>query len=108
MKVNLEQGMPGVDAALRGMENALVTHKKRGGRAIIFIHGYGSTGRGGKIKEAVRKRLSEKSVSALISTYVGGESFYMRKRELYALCGSLARYEAELTDNEGVTVVILR
>ena len=107
LKLNLEQGMPSVAEALRIMENALSTQKKQGGRAVILIHGYGSSGSGGKIKAAVRARLGERSLSPIVKTYVGGEAFLSRRRELYALCGSLSRYESELKDNEGVTVVIL-
>ncbi len=107
VKLNLEQGMPSVADALRVMENALSTHKKQGGKAVILIHGYGSSGSGGKIKTAVRARLGERSLSPIVKTYVGGEAFFSRKRELYALCGSLSRYESEVKNNEGITVVIL-
>ena len=47
-EVNLERGFPTVDMAIREMISQLGTYKRLGYRAIILIHGYGSTGTGGK------------------------------------------------------------
>ena len=63
-EVNLERGFPTVDMAIREMISQLGTYKRLGYRAIILIHGYGSTGTGGKIKNAVRAKLKKKPLES--------------------------------------------
>ncbi|MBC7959532.1 MAG: hypothetical protein H7X94_06675 [Vallitaleaceae bacterium] len=107
VRVNLKDGMPTVEAAILKMKNAIATQRGQGGKAVLFIHGYGSSGVGGGIKIAVRKWLSENG-QGIVLTYVGGEQWLGRKREILGLCKSLERFEREITNNEGITVVILK
>ncbi|KJS19223.1 MAG: hypothetical protein VR72_19600 [Clostridiaceae bacterium BRH_c20a] len=107
-EVNLEYGMPTVDVALQRMKNSLTTHKGQGGKAVILIHGYGASGVGGSIKNAVKKCLGENSMRGIVKAYAGGEEWSNRKREIQAMCKSLETYEKSISNNEGVTVVILR
>jgi hypothetical protein len=106
--VNLEYGNPTVSVALMKMKNALLTYKKQGVKAVIFIHGYGSSGVGGSIKTAVRAALSEPSLSGLVKTFAGGEQWPYKKREMLSLCKSLQTYEPKIFNNDGITVVILK
>ena len=46
--VNLEEGMPLVDAAIRRATFELKSGRRMGLTAIKFIHGYGSSGNGGR------------------------------------------------------------
>lgn len=55
--VNLEDGMPSAENAVRRMETAIQGAYARGTKAIKFVHGYGSTGKGGAIKAALREQL---------------------------------------------------
>lgn len=107
-EVNLERGLPAVDAALRSMNDALVTCKRRGIRAVILIHGYGSSGVGGSIRAAVRRSLGDSFMRRLVAQVAYGEQWHYRKRELLAVCRELAEYEPRIANNEGVTVVILK
>lgn len=106
IEVNLEYGKPTVDVAIQKMKNALATHRGQGGKAVILIHGYGSTGVGGCIKTAVRKWLGENS-RGLVNTFVGGEQWINKKREMITLCKSIEAFESRIANNDGVTVVIL-
>lgn len=108
VEINLESGMPTVDIALQNMKNALTTYKGQGYKAVILIHGYGSTGVGGGIKIAVTRCLGENSMRGIVRTYVGGELWVNRKKELLAICKDLVNYERRISNNEGVTVVVLR
>ena len=56
-ELNLEQGMPTVDTALRWLEAELHAARKMGRPGLKLIHGYGSSGTGGKIRTACRKYL---------------------------------------------------
>lgn len=108
MELNLEAGMPPADAAVRKMINALTTFKGQGVKAVVIVHGYGSTGVGGGIRTAVRKALAENSLRGIVRAQAGGEAWPARKKELLALCGSLKDWDRRIAGNEGVTVVILR
>jgi hypothetical protein len=108
VEVNLERGLPTVDAAIQSMKDALVTCKRRGARVVILIHGYGSSGVGGGIRTAVRRTLGESSMRGLVASYAFGEQWHYRKKELLSLCRELAEYEGRISNNEGVTVVILK
>ena len=60
-ELNLEQGMPTVDAAMGWLEAELAAARKMGRPALKLIHGYGSSGRGGKIRTACRGYLREQA-----------------------------------------------
>ena len=107
-QVNLEYGMPTVEAALQKLKNSLTTLKAQGTRAVIVIHGYGASGVGGSIKHAVTRFLGESSMIGIVRAFANGDQWFTRKRELIALCGSLESYERKVANNSGVTVVVLR
>jgi len=107
-EVNLERGYPARDMALREMVNQLQTCKRMGCRAVVLIHGYGSTGTGGLIRTAVRAKLKEPSLSGLVRKYCGGEDWINSKKEMLDFCNQLKDYETRISGNPGVTVVILK
>lgn len=107
-QINLENGMPSADKAVQNMKNALISYKRQDYKAVILIHGYGSTGVGGKIKISVLKNLGDASMRGIVRTYVNCENWLSRKKEFLALCKDLENYQYTLTDNPGITVVILR
>lgn len=107
-QVNLELEKPTVEAAILRLKNSLTSYKGQGYKAVIVIHGYGSTGVGGVIKAAAQKCLSESSMRGIVRTFAAGEQWLNRKRELLAVCRDLENYESRIANNPGVTVVILR
>jgi hypothetical protein len=108
VSVNLEAGMPTAEAAVVRMKNALTTHKRQGVKAVILIHGYGSTGVGGKIKAAVHKCLRDSSMRGIVRKILPGEDWQDGKREMIGLCKALEDHENHIGNNHGVTVVILK
>lgn len=107
-EINLEYGSPTVDVAVRNMISQLGTCKGQGCKAVILVHGYGSSGIGGGIKRAIRGKLREPSLSGVVRSYCGGEHWYEKKKELLSLCQSLSDYQKRVEGNPGVTVVILK
>ncbi len=107
-ELNLEYGSPSTATAIQKMKSALPTYKGQGYKAVIIIHGYGSTGTGGGIKTAVRRCLSENSMSGIVRMSVGGEDWTSNKRATLAICKSLEIFERRIAGNSGVTVVIFR
>lgn len=108
VELNLENGSPTISVAVQNMKNALTTYKGKGYKAVIVIHGYGSTGVGGGIKAAIRKCLCENSMRGIVRMMVGGEDWLNHKRTALAICKDLERYEYRIANNNGVTVVILK
>ena len=111
LEVNIKEGMPIVDVALKRMETALHTYGKSG-TLIKIVHGYGSTGVGGKIRTAARSRLRSMKAAGKIIDFIPGEEFSMFDA---ATQKALAQHYKELTgdkdygrSNNGVTVVILK
>ena len=103
--------MPTVDIALTRLEAALKPYGKKS-KLIKIVHGYGSTGVGGKIRTAVRQRLQSKKTAGSIKDFIPGEEFSMFNAVTQKV---LALYHKELTEdrdynksNEGITVVILK
>ncbi|MCL1983611.1 MAG: Smr/MutS family protein [Clostridiales bacterium] len=107
-EINLERGNPTVEVALRNLVNELSTAKRVGYRALVLVHGYGSSGTGGAIKAAVKAKLGERSLSGIIRSYAGGEEWFSRKREFTESCSQLKDYSPYIDGNRGVTVVLLK
>lgn len=107
-EVNLEYDMPTVDVALQRMKNALSTHKRQGYKSVILIHGYGSTGEGGRIKAAVHKCLRDSSMKGIVRAFAPGEQWQDKKREFVGMCKALDQHRHDIEDNYGVTVVVLK
>ncbi|MCD8342386.1 MAG: Smr/MutS family protein [Clostridiales bacterium] len=109
-QVNLEQGLPTVEQALRRLDSELITSKRLGYAAVKLIHGYGSSGRGGKIRVAVRRELSARQARGQIVGFVPGERFSIfeeETRQALQRCDAL-RSDRDLERyNNGVTFVIL-
>jgi hypothetical protein len=73
--INLEKGMPKTEAALAKLKLELATLRRIGVQAVKVIHGYGSTGTGGAIRQATRQYLCDQLKNKLIKAYCPGENF---------------------------------
>jgi DNA-nicking Smr family endonuclease len=107
-QINLEQGHPTVEEAVRRMKNDLATAKMSGCKAAILIHGYGSTGSGGAIKPAVCKNLSQPVLVGIVKDWVAGENWSSKKAVFLANCPSLKEHARHIDGNLGITVVLLK
>lgn len=108
--VNIEQGRPVVETALRKLDHELVLAKSDHVLVLTLIHGYGSSGKGGKIRIQCRKVLDHLVQQKEINSVIAGEAFKKRAGAGKAL---LKRYplleQICSTDfnNPGITIVIL-
>ena len=109
--VNLEEGMPYVDEALEHLEKSLRRAKNGGCKVVKFIHGYGSSGKGGKIRRAVRLELERKWERGELALVEQGERFslfdpdtqrMMRRHFFVTRDSDMGR------NNLGVTLVMLK
>ncbi|MGD9901052.1 MAG: Smr/MutS family protein [Spirochaetales bacterium] len=110
IKIDIKENMPPVDVAMFLLEREIELAKLSGVRVIKVIHGYGSSGKGGDIKKAVRAYLKEAKRKGHIVNYVGGEGWSVYKvKELGLLEDApelLLNSDGE-SFNLGMTLVIL-
>jgi hypothetical protein len=107
-EVNLERGNPTVDVAMRKLVNELSTAKGAGYKAVVLVHGYGSTGTGGAIKIATKVKLKDSSLIGIVKEYVGGEFWINEKKVFLETCSQLKDFERYVEGNKGVTVVLFK
>ncbi|MBR2742295.1 MAG: hypothetical protein IKD89_01760 [Clostridia bacterium] len=109
--VNLEDGRPTLAEALTRLESEIKYSKALKTGIIKLIHGYGSSGKGGRLKNGVRARLSELKESGAVAFYVKGEDFSIFNAETVRLldeCDELRRERDLNRGNHGVTFVRLK
>jgi len=108
--VNLKQGLPVVDVALQRMNGELALAKALGIKILVFIHGYGSSGKGGRIRDESRKVLGEMVHHRRLRTVIAGEDFNRRTgpgKTLLRRFPRLADDCATVFNNPGVTIAVL-
>jgi hypothetical protein len=106
----IKAGMPTIQEA-RARLNAEID-KARGSGIIVLkiIHGYGASGVGGKLRDAVRRSLQRRQTEGRIRSFVIGENWAAveeRARELLEQCPELRRDPDLNRYNEGITFVLL-
>ncbi len=108
--INLEDGMPLVEEAIRNLHISLQEVKAGGYKLARLIHGYGSTGRGGKIRIGVRNELAVMKRRKQIAGFIPGEEFGpcdADSRNLVDMDRSIASDVDYGKCNHGITIVIL-
>lgn len=74
-EVNIKYDMPASELAVRRTTYAIENGRALGASAVKIIHGYGSSGRGGKIRLEVRAYLERQKQRGKIRDYIPGERF---------------------------------
>ncbi|NLH02343.1 MAG: Smr/MutS family protein [Clostridiales bacterium] len=109
-EVNIKADMPTVSDAIKRVTYSIRSGSELGFSAVKIIHGYGSTGKGGKIRTETRHYLQQQKEKRLIKDYIPGESFSIfneATRKAFSVCDEL-RYDSDLDrSNNGITIVIL-
>lgn len=109
-EINLEQGMPLADAAIRRLTFELHQSRRMGCTVLKIIHGYGSSGTGGRIRLEARRYLGRLKVKREIKDFIPGEAFSIfseETRSAFALCGELRQDHDLERHNNGVTFIVL-
>lgn len=110
--LNLEENLPRVDVALQRFDEALDELSQTAVKIIKVIHGYGSGGRGGKIKESIRQELIYQRRSDWIADYYAGEDLGTGKESYQELCRKYPAVKSLMTKdmlgNPGITLIILK
>ncbi|MBC8536537.1 Smr/MutS family protein [Feifania hominis] len=107
---NIEQGMPLVDQAIRRLTYEIHAARAGGFAVLKVIHGYGSSGTGGRIRVEVRRYLDSLVRRGQIRGYAPGERFSIfdeMSRKIITGCPDAARDRDLDRSNNGVTFVLL-
>lgn len=106
--INIEAGMPSVEEGIDRLEGELIRAKNAGVRIVRVIHGWGSTGRGGKLRDACRAYLGRKLKAGQIRTFLPGDDYSRslnKGRDLMSRCPDLRKSERSDSLNPGITFV---
>ena len=111
VEINIKQDGPYVEEALDRLTNLLRKSIEVGIKAIVLIHGYGSSGEGGRIKWAIHDALENNRYSDRVDEYHFGENVAYGTEAYHALLKrrpGLKRYLKRFKEgNSGMTVLLL-
>lgn len=108
--INLKAGLPPVDDALARFDRELAAAAAAGVKVLRVVHGYGSSGVGGKIRQAVRGRLRSRGEDLGVRRFIPGEEYSQHTnlgRQLLADFPALRRSLLSDRENSGITFVVL-
>jgi hypothetical protein len=108
--LNLEKDLPRVEEALAALDRQIAAARMEGVTLIRVIHGWGSSGTGGKIRTAVRRQLETNARTRHIRGFLPGERYSESTsggRNLLATHTSLRASLRTDRENPGITFVEL-
>jgi hypothetical protein len=108
--VRLKDGMPLVRDALVRVERELALARSGNVAVIKFVHGYGSTGRGGDIRIAVQKELVMQLSRGELRHVIFGEDWRISSEPTWELLKTMPQLKSDADlgrRNKGITVVVL-
>ena len=73
--INIEGDLPTLDDARRLVIEEIKRAKREGVRVLKIIHGYGSSGKGGKLCIGLRKSFTLRKKEGVIKDFIAGEDF---------------------------------
>ena len=109
--VNLEAGFPTAAETRQRVATELGLARRKSIAVLKLIHGYGSSGKGGKLRSAVRAVLTQARAERQIGRVVWGEAWSIFDEDSRALLDRYPdlRNDADLEKaNPGITLVEVR
>ena len=109
-RVNIESGLPTVAEGLARLRREIADARTAGVRVLRVVHGWGSSGTGGKLRDACRSFLYRELKAGHLRAVWPGDEY---SRDVPAVRDMMARYrelpKSERTDarNPGITMVEL-
>lgn len=106
----VKAGLPGVEQARAELNAGLARARTAGISVLKIVHGYGSSGMGGALRDAIRSSLRKRRKEGTIRLMVLGEQwsiFDEGARQILAECEALSADPDLNRYNEGITFVLL-
>jgi hypothetical protein len=108
--INLEENRPSVDEMNRRLAMELRNARHARVKVLKLIHGYGSTGVGGKLRGAVRAMLEHAKKRGEIRDFVQGDDFRISNEVTWAMLKLHPELKQDRDlgrENRGITVLLL-
>ena len=109
--VNVEADLPSLDEARRQVIEEIRRAKQDRIRVLKVIHGWGSSGKGGKLCHGLRKSFALRKKEGVIKDFIPGEDFSIFNQVVLAMLDAAPglRGDPDLNStNEGVTLIWLK
>lgn len=107
-EINIKSDMPSAKDAINLVSSIIEALKGDKPSVVKLIHGYGSTGKGGKIRVQLRNYLSILERNGLIDMYIEGENWDIFNEKAQKMLGKLS-YLSKDSDlnrhNNGITFI---
>jgi hypothetical protein len=107
--INIEDGFPTLEEARARLKSDLAVYRNRGVRAAKIIHGYGSSGVGGVLRQGIRKSLISRRKEGQVKAVIFGEKwdiFDPSTRAMLDVCPELSKDRDLCNSNPGISVVL--
>ncbi len=108
--LNLEAGLPTVEAGLAKLQREITTARNEGVPLLRVIHGWGSSGTGGRLRDACRSYLGRERDGGRVKSVLAGDDYSgasLAGRGLLARHPALQSKKRADTANPGITFVEL-
>jgi hypothetical protein len=108
--VNLKGDRPTVEVARQRLREVIDEARASGVEILKIVHGYGSSGTGGAIRDAVRASLRRRRKEGVVLDIVHGEKWDAFGAGARALLDRFPEFRRDPDlgrSNEGVTIVVL-
>lgn len=108
---NAEANYPTLDEARKLVIEEIKRAKREGVRVLKVIHGYGSSGKGGKLNFGLRKSFTLRKKEGVIKDFIAGENFSIFNPTVLSLLEAVPELRGDPdmnATNEGVTVLWLK
>ncbi|HMF92005.1 MAG TPA: Smr/MutS family protein [Candidatus Angelobacter sp.] len=109
--VNLEEGMPTVAEARLRVDYEINQARKSGYRAVKLVHGYGSSGTGGALRNELQKDLRQAALNGSIRLFVAGEDWRVSNEITWELLKQFPEWKQDCDlgrGNQGISIVVIR
>ena len=105
-EINIKEDMPLVADAMKYLQDAIGRLKRDKYECVLIIHGYGSTGKGGAIRNKARQWLNAQKREGNIKYVINGEEISIFNFDALDLKARHRELEAYFkVCNHGVTVI---
>ena len=108
--VNLEEGRPTARQMEHRLERELFLAQQDATQILKLIHGYGSKGVGGVLRDACRAMLTRHRNSGKLQAFIPGEDFRISDETTWALLKQFPELKQDRDlgrGNKGITIVVI-
>ncbi len=107
---NLEDGRPSANEALLRLDFELARARRSGCAAVKIIHGYGSSGVGGMLRDVIQAALRQMVAEGRLRAFVAGEDWRISNETAWSIQQNIPelKHDKDLgRGNRGISLVLL-